>query len=70
MTFTLSLSAEKYRSYYEGIASAVVVTADDGRSIKFPASALQKFVTHDGVAGRFEILFDDNNKMVGINRIG
>ena len=59
MSFTLSLSAEKYQSYYQGAAKTVIVTADDGRTLRFPANALQKFITHDGVAGRFEILFDD-----------
>ena len=69
MTFTLRLSAEKYQSYYQGAVKAVIVTADDGRTLRFPANALQKFIMHDGVTGRFEILFDDDNKMIEINRI-
>ena len=69
MTFTLRLSAEKYQSYYQGAAKAVIVTADDGRTLRFPANALQKFIMHDGITGRFEIIFDEANKMVGINRI-
>ena len=69
MTFSLRLSAEKYQSYYEGSINAVIVTADDGRTLRFPANALQKFVTHNGIEGRFEIVFDNNNKMVGLNRI-
>ena len=69
MTFSLHISPEQYQRYYRGSAKAVVVTATDGRTLKFPASAMQQFVTHDGIQGRFEIRFDDNNKMIGISRI-
>ena len=70
ITFTLRLSADEYIKYYQGAARSVVVTSDDGRSLKFPASELQKFVMHDGIHGRFVIVFDDDNKLLGINRIG
>lgn len=69
ISFTLILSTEEFRKYYRGTVRSVVVTSDDGRSLKFPASALQKFVTNDGVQGRFTLLFDDDNKLVGIERI-
>ena len=70
MRFSLRLSAEEYQRYYQGSAKAVIVTAEDGRTLRFPANALQKFITHAGISGHFEILFDENNKMSGINRIG
>jgi len=69
MTFSMNLSAEKYLRYYQGSAKAVIVQADDGRTLKFPINAIQKFVTRDGVQGRFEIIFDDNNKMQSLNRL-
>lgn len=69
MTFSMRLPSEKYQRYYEGAAKAVVVTSEDGRTLRFPASALQKFVTHEGIAGRFEIVFDENNKLVGVKRL-
>ena len=69
MTFSMKLSAEKYLRYYEGSASAVIVQADDGRTLKFPINAIQKYVTRDGIEGRFEIIFDDNNKMQSLNRL-
>lgn len=70
MTFSLHLTPDQYQRYYQGSAKAVVVTAIDGRTLKFPASAIQQFVTHEGIQGTFEIQFDDNNKMIGISRIG
>ena len=69
MRFTLRLSAEEYQRYYQGSAKAVIVTAEDGRTLRFPANALQKFITHEGISGRFEILFDESHKMAGVNRI-
>ena len=69
MYFRLHVSAEKYQSYYQGSAKAVIVTAEDGRTIKFPASALQKFDQHTGIQGRFEIIFDEQYKLVSLNRV-
>lgn len=69
MQFSLSISAEQYQSYYMGSAKSVLVRADDGRSLKFPASSLQQFINHTGIQGRFEIIFDDQNKLLGINRM-
>jgi len=69
MRFNLDISSEKYLSYYQGAAKFVRVHTEDGRSLKFPASELQKFVTHSGVQGRFEIVFNDQHKLVSLSRI-
>ena len=68
--FRLAISADEYLAYYKGSARAVVVVAEDGRSLRFPAGALQPFVTHQGIHGHFELRFDDNNKLQGLRRIG
>ncbi len=67
--FRLAISAEDYLAYYQGSAQAVVARSDDNKTVRFPASAIRKFVTHDGVFGRFEITFDENNKLIEIQRI-
>ena len=69
MRFSLVISAEQYQSYYRGSAKFVLVQKEDGRTLKFPADKLQQFVTHDGIQGRFEIVFDDNHKLVSLSRI-
>jgi len=69
MRFSLSISAEQYQSYYRGSARFVKVQADDGRSLKFPASELQQFILHDGIQGRFEIVFDNQHKMVSLTKL-
>ncbi len=69
MRFSLNISADRYLSYYQGAAKSVWVETEDGRSLKFPASELQRFVSHDGIHGRFEIIFDGQNKLVSLKRI-
>lgn len=69
MQFYLNISPEQYLSYYQGAAKFVHVTSEDGRSLKFPASRLQKHVTHSGVRGRFQIEFDAKHKLVSLDRI-
>ena len=69
MRFSLNISAEQYQRYYQGSARSVIVSTEDGRTLKFPANALQQFVTHDGISGHFEIIFDDNHKLNRVQRV-
>jgi len=69
MRFSLSISAEQYQSYYRGSAKFVRVQTEDGRSLKFPASELQRFIMHDGIQGYFEIVFNDQHKLVSLSRL-
>lgn len=68
--FRLAISADDYLAYYQGVARAVIVQAEDGRRVRFPAGALQPFVSHQGVHGLFELCFDAQNKLTGLRRIG
>ena len=67
--FRLAISAEEYLAYYQGSAQEVVARSDDNKIVRFPASAIRRFVTHDGIFGRFEITFDENNKLISIQPI-
>jgi len=69
MRFYLDITAQRYQSYYSGAAKFVNVKADDGRTLKFPASELQPFVSHGGIQGRFEITFDEQHKLVRLTRL-
>lgn len=66
MRFRLAISREEYLAYYQGSAQVVVVRSEDNKIIQFPAGAIREFVSHEGVFGRFEISFDENNKLVAI----
>lgn len=67
--FRIAISADDYLAYYQGAARDVVVRAEDGRRIRFPAGALQRFVTHQGIHGRFELRYDANHKFVDLLRL-
>lgn len=69
MRFSLNISAEQYQRYYKGVARSVIVTTEEGRTLKFPANALQQYVTRDGISGHFEIVFDDDNKLNKLQRL-
>jgi hypothetical protein len=67
--FTLELSADQVLRYYQGRANQVSVLAEDGRRVEFPVQALRPFVSRQGVQGYFEILIDDNNRLLRIDRL-
>lgn len=60
--FQLRITADQYLDYYRGAARDAVARCDDGRTIQFPAALLQRFVTHDGIHGRFALTCDQNHK--------
>jgi hypothetical protein len=68
--FFLNLSPERYLRYYQGAASAVSAVSVDGRRLQFPAEHLRPFVTRNGVRGEFILRFDDQNRFVGLERVG
>ncbi|KPK37920.1 MAG: hypothetical protein AMJ69_09910 [Gammaproteobacteria bacterium SG8_47] len=65
----LELSPAQCLAYYRGVKQAVVARAEDGRTVRFPASELRRFVTPAGVHGSFELRYDDNNKLVSLRRL-
>lgn len=67
--FRLAISAEEYLSYYQGSARFVVAQSEDDKTIRFPASAIREFVARDGIYGKFEIFYDENNKLIEIQSI-
>ncbi len=68
--FRLYIAADEYKKYYSGEIRYVLARSYDGRSVKFPASYLRRFVSHGGVSGEFEIEYDENRRLRGIRRIG
>lgn len=68
--FQLDIPPERYLAWYQGQARDVVVRAHDGRTVQFPANVLRRFVAHDGIRGEFVLRFDEQQRFVGIERIG
>ena len=69
MYFSIDISHDQYLLYYQGAVNNIIVTSTEGARIQFPAKFMQKFVTHSGIKGHFEIQFDESNKLVSLNQI-
>lgn len=67
--FSLYISTDDYMAYYEGSVKHVLVSTYSGIKLKFPASILRQFLTHDGIKGSFEMEVDQNYKFQSIRRI-
>ncbi len=67
--FSLSLTADEYLPYYQGIVKNVQVISHDGRTLRFPANVLRPFVTHGGINGTFVLEYDHNNKFKAVRRV-
>lgn len=67
--FNIDISHEQYLRYYQGAVDKIIVTTEDGYRVQFPASFMQRYVTHSGIRGRFEIKFDESNKLVSLDKL-
>ncbi len=65
----LLISADEFTKRYCTPSAVVIVCASDGRRVQFPASALQRYITHAGIAGRFRIHFDERGKLGAVERL-
>ncbi|MCG5515315.1 MULTISPECIES: DUF2835 domain-containing protein [Ectothiorhodospira] len=68
--FRLDIPRDEFLRYYSGSAASVVASSQEGRTVRFPASALRPHVTHDGVRGRFRLTVDDQFRLQSLERIG
>lgn len=66
--FKLNISPEQYQHYYSGQVQSIQVTALDGRQVRFPASALQAYLSHSGIRGEFVLEYDENNKFIRLTQ--
>jgi len=69
VVFSISMNPDTYLHYYRGRAKNIIVTAEDGRRIQFPAKALQPFIKTNGIHGRFRLFFDKNHKFLKLESI-
>ena len=65
----LNFSSAQVLGYYRGQVRSIRARATNGQSVQFPASALQKFIHHDGVHGRFRIEFDEQYKFLSLQPV-
>lgn len=58
LTCDIELDAQTVTAIYRGSVRFVQARARDGREVRFPALALQPFVTREGVHGTFALEID------------
>ncbi len=63
------ITADEYLKHYQFPGAVVYTRSRDFRSVKFPASILQRYVTRQGVSGSFEISFDQTGKFTSIRQL-
>lgn len=63
----LAISKQELLKYYRGAASQISAVATDGQTILFPVTAIQPFVTHEGVFGRFQLQVNDQGRLLKIS---
>lgn len=69
LRFRMHLSASEAERYYRGTARFVIVKAESGQKIQFPAEHIRPFIDQQGVRGYFSIVFDDNHKLVSLTKL-
>ncbi|MFT5691499.1 MAG: hypothetical protein ACI92E_000828 [Oceanicoccus sp.] len=69
VNINISISSEEYLKYYKVPSASVSTRSSDGRSVRFPASILQPFVSHTGIQGSFCIEFSSDGKFKNIERL-
>ena len=67
--FSLAISSDEYRRYYRGNGNYVVVRSRDGRTLRFPAGWLNRYLSHEGVFGDFVIHYDGNQKLISMEKV-
>ncbi len=70
VVFDLAISADQWLAYYRGHVRHVHTRATDGRGVRFPARLLHRFVTADGIHGRFRLRYDANGHSQSLERLG
>jgi hypothetical protein len=65
----LDISPEQFLAWYEGTARSVLARTQSGQTVQFPASVLQRFVSTEGIRGRFLLTYDEKNRFVSIARL-
>ena len=69
LRFRMAISADEASRYYRGTDRFVVVTAENGQKLQFPAQHIRPFIDQLGVRGLFSIQFDDDNKLIGLKKL-
>jgi hypothetical protein len=65
----LDISREDCLQYYGGAAASVRAVDRQGRTVRFPASALRGHMTPSGVRGSFCLVTDERHRLLSFERV-
>jgi hypothetical protein len=68
--FSLWIPREELLAFYAGRARRISARAHNGQQVELPAEALRRFVDHQGLKGRFEVLVTDDHRLIEVRRVG
>ena len=66
--FSMALSAQQFRSVYEGRARYILVESEQGLKLQLPAANFRGYVTADGIHGRFSVVIDADNRILALRK--
>ena len=67
--FYLNLSYDECMAYYRGDFEFIQVVADNGKSIRFPANHIRRFVSSLGIRGRFRLCLTETNSFLSLEQV-
>jgi hypothetical protein len=67
--FQLEITPDEYLDYYRGVLRHVIVESSCGKTVQFPASLLQRFLTPEGIRGNFVLTCDAEFKNPSLQRV-
>ena len=67
--FSIRLSYDECERLYLPGINAVILTDEQGKRVQIPTKNLRPFVSPLGIAGRFRLLVDQNNKLKSFEKM-
>lgn len=68
-TFSIVLTSEQVLEFYKGTKTRVRVVTDQGFSMSLPYDVLIKYLTREGIFGKFSISYSDDGTLGELKRI-
>lgn len=67
--FSVSLNSQQVLEYYKGTKNMVQVRTETGQTMSIPYDIMVRFVTREGIYGRFQITYGDDGKLGDLTRL-
>ena len=67
--FTVNVPYIQCEALYSSAVPSLVMIAEDGTSVQVPSNRIKKFITSEGVKGRFRMIVDQHKKIKSFERI-